>query len=110
MEIKIARFQTFSWQYRFNTKVLIAPTAIFLLKQKKIGIFQFFTVVVQPKKSQFVFPFLARYGLGQFALEVGKVGKFDSNFYPGEGENDAFCLDALSIQPPFPGTGGWGFH
>lgn len=44
------------------------------------------------------------------ALEVGKAGKFDSNFYPGEGEIDAFCLDALSIQPPFRGTGGWGFH
>lgn len=40
------------------------------------------------------------------ALEVGKAGKFDSNFYPGEGEIDAFCLDAL----PFPGTGAWGFH
>ena len=43
------------------------------------------------------------------ALEVGKIGKFDSNFCPGEGEIDAFCLDALSIQPPFPGTAGWGF-
>ena len=43
-----------------------------------------------------------------------EVGEFYSNFCPGGGDIDPFCLDALSTHPPFPRTegvgGGGGVH
>ena len=37
-----------------------------------------------------------------------EVGEFYSNFCPGGGDIDPFCLDALSTHPPFPRTEGVG--